>query len=95
MRLSILFLTCSVLLTTSASHQAPQPVPTNEELPPSAERAYRVLSSRFDRGAAMGIVEFMDRYWRIAGNPGFNASIDHLRDRLHRRRRRCAGDGPG
>ena len=24
----------------------------------------------------------MDRYWRLAGNPGFNASIDHIRDRL-------------
>jgi hypothetical protein len=24
----------------------------------------------------------MDQYWRLAGNPGFNASIDHIRDRL-------------
>ena len=24
----------------------------------------------------------MDPYWRLAGNPGFNASIDHIRDRL-------------
>ncbi len=30
----------------------------------------------------MSIVSFMDQYWRIAGNPGFNASIDHIRDRL-------------
>ncbi len=28
------------------------------------------------------MVAFMDRYWRLAGNPGFNASIDHIRDRL-------------
>jgi hypothetical protein len=24
----------------------------------------------------------MDRYWRLAANPGYNASIDHIRDRL-------------
>jgi hypothetical protein len=30
----------------------------------------------------MGIVEFMDRYWRVAGNPGFNASVDRIRDQL-------------
>ena len=30
----------------------------------------------------MEIVRFMDRYWRIAGNPGFNASIDRIRDTL-------------
>ena len=95
MRLSILVLTCSVLLPAStpprttraagAPHQTSQPVPAApgpESLPPSAERAYRAVSGRFDRDAAMGIVEFMDRYWRVAGNPGFNASIDRIRDRL-------------
>ncbi len=30
----------------------------------------------------MDVVRFMDRYWRIAGNPGFNASIDEIRRRL-------------
>lgn len=52
------------------------------ELPPGAERAYRALASRFDRDAAMDVVEFMQQYWRVAGNPGFNASIDHIRERL-------------
>lgn len=51
-------------------------------LPPVAERAYRAVESRFDRAAAMDVVAFMQQYWRIAGNPGFNASIDHIRDRL-------------
>jgi aminopeptidase YwaD len=40
------------------------------------------LSKRFDRGAAFEIVTFMDQYWRVAGNPGYDASIDHLRDLL-------------
>src|SRR5204862_4642562 len=25
---------------------------------------------------------FMDQYWRVSGNPGFNASVDHIRDGL-------------
>ena len=53
-----------------------------ETLPSTAERAYRAVSARFDERDAMSVVSFMDQYWRIAGNPGFNASIDHIRDRL-------------
>src|SRR4030095_6736378 len=52
------------------------------ELPPPAERASRACAPRFDAGAAMDVVSFMQQYWRVAGNPGFNASIDHIRDGL-------------
>jgi hypothetical protein len=31
---------------------------------------------------AMNIVLFMDRFWRVAANPGFLASQDHIRERL-------------
>lgn len=41
-----------------------------------------MLASRVDGTAAMEIVRFMDQYWRIAANPGFNASIDHIQQRL-------------
>jgi hypothetical protein len=51
-------------------------------LPPSAERAYRALSTRVDGVAALEIVRHMDQFWRIAGNPGFNHSIDYIRARL-------------
>lgn len=51
-------------------------------LPPSASRAYDVLKDRVDGGRAMEVVRFMDQYWRIAGNPGFNASIDYIRNKL-------------
>ncbi|HEY7283820.1 MAG TPA: M28 family peptidase [Vicinamibacterales bacterium] len=51
-------------------------------VPPSAEKAYTALASRVDGDTAMEVVRFMDQYWRIAGNPGFNASIDHIRERL-------------
>ncbi len=47
-------------------------------LPARAEASYRALSARFDRTRAMEVVTFMDRYWRIAVNPGFRASLDHL-----------------
>lgn len=61
---------------------SPQASAEDQLLPPGAERAYRSLSSRFDRAAAMDVVAFMQQYWRLAGNPGYNASIDHIRDRL-------------
>ncbi len=60
----------------------PPDLPIRTALPPSAERAYAALSKRFDRAAAFEIVNFMDQYWRLAGNPGYDASIDHIRDLL-------------
>ncbi|MBA3886517.1 MAG: M28 family peptidase [Acidobacteria bacterium] len=58
---------------------AAEPVPP---LPPSAERAYQAVAPRFDRVTTMEVVNFMSDYWRLAANPGYNASIDHLRDLL-------------
>ena len=51
-------------------------------IPPGAERAYNELKGRVDGGAAMDLVRFMDQYWRVSGNPGFNASVDRIRDGL-------------
>ena len=61
---------------------APSATPQDPSLPPGAERAYAALATRFDRAAAMETVAFMQQFWRIAANPGFNASIDHIRDQL-------------
>ena len=74
----------AALLTASCAPaiQRPPGGPDAAALPPVAERAYRAVSSRFDRDLAMDVVTFMQQYWRLAGNPGFNASIDHIRDRL-------------
>src|SRR4029079_16822808 len=58
---------------------APEPLP---RIPPGGERAYQAVSSRFDAAGAVEIVSVMDQYWRLAGTPGLNASIDHIRDRL-------------
>ena len=51
-------------------------------IPPGAEHAYNTLKDRVDGAAAMDVVRFMDQYWRVSGNPGFNASVDHIRDGL-------------
>ncbi len=51
-------------------------------LPRQAEAIYRALAGRFQPARAMEVVTFMDRYWRLAGNTGFNASIDHLKTGL-------------
>jgi hypothetical protein len=46
------------------------------------DAAIEQLWSRFDMAAAMGHVEFVSRYWRLAGNPGYDATIDRVRERL-------------
>jgi hypothetical protein len=66
--------------------QAPARSPT---IPPGAERAYNELKGRVDGTPAIELVRFMDRYWRISGNPGFNASVDRIRDVL-----KASGLGP-
>jgi aminopeptidase YwaD len=68
--------------TSFASQEVLPATGTAARLPPSGERAYEAIAARFDRAVAHEIVSFLDGYWRIAGNPGFNASIDHIRDRL-------------
>ena len=68
-----------VLLTVATV--GAQPVPSGA-VPGGAERAYRAVKDRVDGNAAMDVVRFMDQYWRISGNPGFNASVDHIRDGL-------------
>jgi hypothetical protein len=51
-------------------------------LPPVIESFHAVLSNRFDPQNARALVAFMDRYWRLAGNSGFNASLDEIRRQL-------------
>jgi len=81
LRRTILRASATTLLGLVASyHTLAQSAP--QTLPPTAARAYAEVASRFDERDALSIVSFMDQYWRLAGNPGFIASIDHIRDRL-------------
>jgi aminopeptidase YwaD len=82
MRLASLALALVITGACGGARTAPQAGSSDHLLPPGAERAYRALSSRFDRDAAMNVVAFMQQYWRLAGNPGYNAAIDHIRDGL-------------
>ena len=84
---TLTFLIAGFLVSQAPVDRATAPVlyqPPAWTLPASAERVYSALAQRVDGEAAMDIVRFMDQYWRIAGNPGFNASIDHIRDGLQR-----------
>jgi hypothetical protein len=86
-----LVLACAALTVLSAGAPAARQATVQEPgrfqppalpLPPSAERAHRAMLQRFIPAAAMDTVRYMDQFWRIAGNPGYNSSIDHLRTRL-------------
>ena len=75
----------AVLAAACAARQSPatsNPQPTTSLVPVRAERAIDSLIEGFDRDAAMGHVEFMSRFWRLAGNDGFDQSIDRIQQRL-------------
>jgi len=72
----------SATLPRSAAQEPERFQPPVLPLPPSAEKAYRAMATRVDGAAAMEAVRYMDQFWRLAGNPGFNASIDTIRARL-------------
>ena len=74
------------VLVTMASLETPmaglQIRATEAAFPPGAERAYQAIAPRFDTRAAMDVVAFLDQYWRLAGNPGFDASIVRIQEAL-------------
>lgn len=84
MKRALSLIVAAALATSCGAARTAPPTPSARAstIPPGAERAYRAISTRFDRKAALGVVSFMDQYWRLAGNPGFNASIDHIGERL-------------
>jgi len=51
-------------------------------LPPRVEAVYATIDAAFDESRAFGVVTHMDQYWRVAGNPGFDATVEWLRDGL-------------
>lgn len=44
--------------------------------------AINALWASYDRTAAMDHVKFISQYWRLAGNPGYNATVDRIQARL-------------
>jgi len=43
---------------------------------------YQAVSPRFDAEAAYAEVAFLMQYWRIGGGPGYDASLQHIRQSL-------------
>ena len=62
--------------------QEPHLPPLDRHLPERVETTYRYLSSRVDPTIGMDVVRFMDPYWRLAGNEGFERSQQFIFDLL-------------
>lgn len=76
------------LVSVDAGQQINTPTPT----PPPSPAATRLAAvvdpvisavyDGFDPAAGMDHVRFMSQYWRLAGNTGYNATIDRIQKRL-------------
>lgn len=75
-----------LLVGAAAGQQAPATAPhapaLDAALPRAAEPIYRAIAREFDSRRAMDVVNYMDRFWRLAGNTGFDLSEEHLRELL-------------
>jgi hypothetical protein len=58
--------------------------PLDRVLPARAETIYRAMAARVDARVAMETVEYMAPFWRLAGNPGYDKSLDFIAQRLAR-----------
>jgi aminopeptidase YwaD len=56
--------------------------PLDRVLPARAATIYGALARAVDTRVAVETVDFMSPFWRLAGNPGYNRSIDFVRERL-------------
>ena len=48
----------------------------------AVDPAIDAIWAGYDSAAAMGHVRFISQYWRLAANPGYNATVDRIRERL-------------
>jgi aminopeptidase YwaD len=67
-----------------AASQAPSGDVFTRPLPERVERVYRTLDAAFRGERALEVVLFMDQFWRVAANPGFDAAVEFVRERLRR-----------
>ena len=72
-------------LSAQASSQAVQQATTQSPLVAfhkDVDPAIDAMWASYDRTAAMDHVKFISQYWRLAGNPGYNATVDRIESRL-------------
>jgi len=77
----MLRLAITLLLATQLMALAVTPVRADHHRTVTAPTADLVRSS-YDENMALGTVAYLDQYIRWPGNRGFDAAIDHIRDRL-------------
>lgn len=46
------------------------------------EHYYQLVNDSFDKQAAFNTVAFVEKYWRVVGNEGFDKSIYHVAEKL-------------
>jgi len=73
---------CSSIATMSGQTRTEHLPPLDRALPPRAETIYQAIVPRVDTRVAMETVTFMSQFWRLAGNPGYDRSIDFIAERL-------------
>src|SRR5262245_49074131 len=66
----------------SAQQSAVSPAPALAAFHKDVDPAIDALWANYDRAAAMEHVKFINQYWRLAGNPGYNATVDRIQARL-------------
>lgn len=75
MRPSLLHRSALAALVTLATSANAQRTSTASALP-AAARAFALVRADYSGDRAREVVAFMDRYWRLPGNRGYDASID-------------------
>ena len=64
----------AALTTFATAADAQRPAPSSAL--PAAARAFALVRPAYSGDRAREVVAFMDRYWRLPGNRGYDASID-------------------
>jgi hypothetical protein len=83
-RLVIVIVLASVVSAQEVADVRLHLPPLDRVLPSRGETIYQATVSRVDARVAMETVEFMSPFWRLAGNPGYDKSIDFIAQRLDR-----------
>lgn len=52
------------------------------QFPEFAEPYYKMVDETFDKQSAFNTVAFVEKYWRVVGNEGFDKSIYHVVEKL-------------
>ena len=75
----IAFLAACAALATARLPQPSRPAPS-----PAIARDFAIVRPEFSGANALEVVAFMDHYFRLPGNTGFDASLDHVRGILEK-----------